>query len=116
MLPDFSESYAAAIQPNGELKPPVVFAGYQVSTMTSDPDGLLLTLVVFTPTGEACCLSILFRMNSRKAKKKVRKRKIPLVGQPFMVLRLIDRVVGNSGEEYGRFEVEILDGSQVGAV
>lgn len=78
-------------------------------TFCSDVDGLMATAVVTSfKDDEPCLLTALFRMPHAAATDACRRGDYPVSEFDIVtVKRLIDEVVGRSGERYSRFEVSV---------
>jgi len=109
MLPDFSEVYGDFISDDGTVKPPISFIVPDDVTWAADPDGLLMTTLQMGLDGEPCLLSVLFSMPQGAACAKHRQRRFPAKGGDAMtVVRRLDEVVGQGGERYTRFIVDVV--------
>jgi len=108
MFPDFGAEYNNFIAQDGTMKPPVVLQLGDHQTWMPDADGLLMTAMVSTVDGSICLLSALFRMPYAAATMKMRQQRFP--AKPYDMIcikRKIDEVVGQGGERYSRFEIDV---------
>ncbi len=114
MLPDFAEVYGDFISDDGTVNPPISFIVPDVATWTADPDGLLMTTLQMGLDGEPCLLSVLFPMPQGAACAKHRQRRFPAKAVDAMtVVRRLDEVVGQSGERYTRFIVDVVPAARL---
>jgi hypothetical protein len=110
-LRDFSAVFANYIKPDGTFYPPICFApiGGPIN-WSADPDGLIMTVPVVWLDYEQCLLTALFPMAVGAAAAKCRQRRFPVTPSTWVtVRRMIDEVVGHSGERYSRFAVEVFE-------
>jgi hypothetical protein len=108
MLPDFAVAYSEFISEDGRMSPPIAVPVPAGVVWAVDDDGLVMTTSQFTMDGDECLLTVLFPMELGAAQSKHRQRRFPARGGDYMtVLRKRDEVVGQSGERYSRFIVEV---------
>lgn len=109
VLEDFSVAYSDYIGHDGAMSPPVTFvAAIRSVTYAADADGLIATAMVHSVNDEPCLLTMLFSMPFGEAQSKIRQGRFPLASSTFVtVKRKIDEVIGDSGERYSRFEVDV---------
>jgi hypothetical protein len=111
VLRDFSDVFADFIDDDGFVKPPITFAGGlgEPCVVVVDPDGIIASIMVHSLVDEEpCLLTMLFPMPLGAAQAKLRQKRYPVSPQSTVtVRRKLDEVVGNSGERYSRFEVDV---------
>jgi hypothetical protein len=111
MLRDFSDVFADFIDADGSVNPPITFAGGlgEPMVIVVDPDGIIASIMVHSFVDEEpCLLTMLFPMAVGAAQAKLRQKRYPVSTRSTVtVRRRIDEVVGDSGERYSRFEVDV---------
>jgi hypothetical protein len=112
MLKDFSSAFADFLNSDGSMKMPITFYhAFEAGPIHTniDPDGIIVTVTVHSiDTEEPCLLTMLFPMPLGAAEAKLRQGRLPVLpSSAVTVRRKIDEVVGDSGERYSRFAVDV---------